>query len=178
MKKMNFKIAAFAALAIALLVGGCKKDDDSMYQLKGDYQPKGNYQPAGNYGNANIVSNQFTVTWTLSAPAYYCTIYDGNITQSIVDNGSVEVYMSNGSGGWIALPYTMPMSSTYASTYTPVHYLGGVTVWKYDTDYTQASDPGTTTFKVVCVSYAGKIANPNLNWNDYNEVKNAFNLKD
>jgi len=153
-------------------MNSCKKDDDSAYQLKG------NYQTAGNYGNANITSDQFTVTWTISAPAYYCDISDANITQEIVDNGSVVVYMSNGSGGWVALPYTLPMSSTYASTYTPVHYLDGVTIWKYDTDYTQATDPGSTTFKVVCISASARLANPNVNWNNYEDVKNTFNLKD
>ncbi len=142
----------------------CKKDDDSAYALKDEA------------GNAYIYSAQYTVTWTMAAPGYYCTVEDANITKEIVDNGYVEVYMSNGSDGWIALPITMPISADYSTTFTPVHYLGGVTIWEYDTDANQSADPGSTTIKIVCVSLIAKLAHPDLDWNDYGSVKMAFNL--
>ena len=158
MIKFQNCITGLIFIASLVVVASCKKDDDSAY------------------GNAKIYSTQYTVTWTIDAPGYYCTMDDVNITQDIVDSGIVEVYMSNGSNGWISLPITMPISSTYSSTFTPVHYLGGVSVWAYDTDTEQSADPGTTTFKIVCISAAAKLANSNLDWNNYAEVKNAFNL--
>lgn len=158
MIKFQKSITGFIFITLLVIVSSCKKDDDSTY------------------GNANIYSAQYTVTWTMEAPGYYCTMDDANITQDIVDNGIVEVYMSNDSDGWVALPITIPVLSTYSSTFTPVHYLGGVTVWAYDTDTEQSGDPGTTTFKIVCISAAAKLANSSLDWNNYAAVKKAFNL--
>ena len=153
----------FMTLVLSLIVVvSCKKDDDSAYQKKGNYPTK--------------YSKQFTVSWTLNAPGYFCTISDANITQAVVDNGYVGVYLSNDSGGWIALPITIPITSTYATTFTPVHYLGGITIWAYDTDTQQTVDPGPTTFKVVIMSAAARMANPTLNLKNYEEVKKAFNL--
>ena len=166
MKKNLILIAGLFILSNLITLNGCKKDDDSAFQLK------------GNYGNANVYSGQFTVTWTLSAPAYYCDIIDNNITQAVLDYGSVQVYMNSGSNGWIALPYTIPMSSSYSTTYAFAHYLGSVRVIKSDTDYTQTVNPGATTFKIVCISASGRKANPNVNLNNYEEVKKAFNLID
>ena len=158
MIKSQRSITGLIFITLLIIVASCKKDDDSAY------------------GNAKIYSSQYTVTWTEEAPGYYCIMDDEYITQDIVDNGSVEVYMSNGSDGWISLPVTIPISSTYSSTFTPVHYLGGVTVWAFDTDTEQSADPGSTTFKIVCISATVKLANSNLDWNNYAAVKKAFNL--
>jgi hypothetical protein len=158
MIKSQRSITGFIFITLVIIAASCKKDDDSAY------------------GNAKIYSSQYTVTWTVEAPGYYCIIDDEYITQDIVDNGIVEVYMSNGSDGWISLPMTIPISSTYSSTFTPVHYLGGVTVWAFDTDTEQSADPGSTTFKVVCISAAAKLANSGLDLKNYAAVKKAFNL--
>lgn len=160
--KIQNSIKLMTLVLSLIVVVSCKKDDDSAYQQKGNYP--------------TLYSKQYTVTWTLNAPGYFCTIDDANITQAVVDNGYVEVYLSNDSGGWIALPITMPVTSTYATTYTPVHYLGGVTIWAYDTDTQQTADPGSTTFKVVIISAVARQANPTLDLNNYEEVKKTFNL--
>ena len=122
------------------------------------------------YGNTDISSNTYTTNWTFQDPSYYCDISVPEITQDIVDNGAVFVYMSNGNGGWTALPFTEPIDGSYSSTYTPVHFLGGVRIWKTDTDLLTL-DPGTSTIKVVTVSEHGLAERPNVNWVDYEEVK-------
>jgi hypothetical protein len=122
------------------------------------------------YGNTDISSDTYTTTWTYQDPSYYCNLNVPEITQDIVDNGAVFVYMSNGNGGWTALPCTIPIDGSYSSTYTPVHYVGGVRIWKTDTDLL-TMDPGSTTFKVVVVSEHGLAQRPNVNWENYNEVK-------
>ncbi len=161
--KLHNSIRLMTLVLSLLVVVSCKKDDDSAYQQKGNYP--------------TIYTKKFTVIWTQSAPGYYCLLADANITQDIVDNGEVAVYLSNDNGGWIALPITMPITSTYATTYTPVHYLGGITVWVYDTDTQQTVDPGPTTFKVVIMSAAARLANPTLNLKNYDEVIKVFKLK-
>ena len=164
MVKFQRSLARIIFIILVSMTVSCKKDDDSAYALKNEA------------GNAYIYSAQYTVTWIMSDPGYYCNIEDENITQEVVDNGLVEVYMSNGSGGWIALPITMPVSADYSSTFTPVHYLGGLTIWEYDTDINQSADPGLTTFKIVCINPVAKLAHSDLDWNDYASVKMTFNL--
>lgn len=147
------KSILFIAL-LALVTISCKKDK---------------------YGNTDVYSNTYTVSWTFEDPSYTASMSVSEITQDVLDNGAVMVYMSNNNGGWIALPYTLPMSSTYSSTFTPVIYNGGVKVWKTDTDLLTL-DPGTSTFKVVVLTQKQLIAHPNVVLTDYNSVAEEFEL--
>ena len=156
----------YVALLATLFIS-CKKEAG----------PQGPAGTNGTNGNANVKTNQYTVSWTQSFPGYYCTIYDANITQAIVDSGAVEVYMQN-SPGWNALPLTITYTATITSVYTPVHYLGQVTIWKFDTDDAQTTDDGPTTFKVVCIAGGIQQLHPNVNWNKYEDVRTTFNLSD
>ena len=103
------------------------------------------------YGNTDISSSTFTVTWIFEDPSYTTTLDVPEITQDVLDNGAVMVYMSNFDGVWTALPCTIPMSTSYASTYTPKIYFGGVTIIQTDTDLLSL-DPGLLEFKVVVLT--------------------------
>jgi hypothetical protein len=127
------------------------------------------------YGNTAIYSNQYEVTWTFQDPSYYTTLNIPQITQDVLDNGAVMAYLSNGNGGWVALPCTVPMNASYASTYTPVFNLGGVTIWKLDTDFLTL-DPGYVTFKIVVLTQKQLIAHPNLDLTDYESVATELAL--
>lgn len=170
---MKTKLLLFA-MTIAVILSACKGD-------KGDLGPQGSagpQGPTGPQGNANV--HTFTVTtsnWILSGVTYYTSINVSSITQSIVDNGVVLVYM-DASGAWLALPVTIVPSASYSSTYRYYHYLGGVEIDKTDTDLTTPGNPGTKTFKIAVI--AGSIVrdNPNVDYNNYSEVKATFNLQD
>ena len=56
------------------------------------------------YGNTDIFSDTYVVGWTFDDPNYKVSIPESKINQDIIDNGAVMVYLSNGNGGWIALP--------------------------------------------------------------------------
>ena len=128
------------------------------------------------YGNTDIYSDTYTADWTFDDPSYRVTISEAKITQDVIDNGAVMVYISNGSGGWIALPCTLPQTASYASTYSYVLHSGGVTVWKTDTDLLTL-DPGAYgVFKIVVLSQHGLKQHPDLNLTDYEEVKKELNL--
>ncbi len=120
-------------------------------------------------GNTDISSDTYTVSWNYLDPSYYCEMSVPEITQDVVDNGAVFVYIQNTSGDWVALPFTLPIDGNYSSTYTPVHGLGLVRVYKTDTDLLTL-DPGTSTFKVVVVSEHGLAQKPDLDWTDYKQV--------
>jgi hypothetical protein len=53
-----------------------------------------------------------------------------------------------------------------------------VTVWKTDTDLQQTTNPGPTTFKVICISASVFLANKNVDWKSYEQVKKVLNLQD
>jgi len=159
----------FMFLVACIAIAGCAKD--------GDTGPQGPQGAPGQNGNANVKSQTFTVVsadWVYTAPSYGVDIVDNDITQAIVDDGIVMVFMSNGSGGWTALPFTVYPSNLYGSTFVPVHYLNGVTIWKTDSDLTQPVNPGTQTFKVIAVKAQFKLANPHINWLDYEQVQKVI----
>jgi len=156
-------------ISVVFLISSCAKD--------GETGPAGAPGTNGTNGNANVHTQTFTISsWTYTAPSYRADIWDTDITQSIADNGFVMVYLSNGSGGWQALPYSTITSASFFSTWNFVYYLNGVTLYKTDSDLTQPSNPGTRTYKVVAASEAGRIANPNVDWTNYEQVKKTFNL--
>jgi hypothetical protein len=153
-KSNNMKRILFLSVVIVALFNSCSKDK---------------------YGNTDISSDTYMVGWTFVDPSYRTDITEPLINQDVIDNGAVMVYKSNDNGGWVALPCTLPIDATYASTYSFVIYDGGVTIWKTDTDLLTL-DPGVTTFKVVILSKHGLIQHPNLDLTDYDAVEKEFNL--
>jgi hypothetical protein len=153
-KSNNMKRILFLSVVIVALFNSCSKDK---------------------YGNTDISSDTYVVGWNFVDPSYRTDITEPLINQDVIDNGAVMVYKSNDNGGWVALPCTLPIDATYASTYSFVIYDGGVTIWKTDTDLLTL-DPGVTTFKVVILSKHGLIQHPNLDLTDYDAVEKELNL--
>ena len=128
-------------------------------------------------GNANVVSSSITSgSWTFVSPSWSQSFSYSAITQDILDNGAVLVYVASGVN-YYQLPYTFYPSSVYSRTYTYVHYLGGLKVYVTDSDL-DTTEPGTLKFKVVVIEASGQIKNPNVDLNNYQAVKKAFNLTD
>jgi hypothetical protein len=133
----------------------------------------------GKDGNANVQSSTFTVTsWGYSAPSYYADINYSAITAGIINNGAVLVYLSNGSGGYSQLPLTIYPSSSYSETLETVSGPGFVRIFITDSDLTAPITPGTLTFKVVVIAASARMANPDVDLSNYNQVKKAFNLQE
>ena len=131
----------------------------------------------GNDGNANVVSSSITSgSWSFVSPSWSQYFTYSAITQDILNNGAVLVYVAEGVN-YYQLPYTFYPSSSYSRTYNYVHYLGGLKVYVTDSDL-NTPEPGTLKFKVVVIEASGLMKNPNVDLNNYQEVKKAFNLKD
>lgn len=153
----------FSILLISLSVG-CKKEG-----------------PPGKDGNANVKSSTLTFSnWTWDGTAgveySYADFTWGEITQEIANTGSVFVYVSNGNGGWIPLPRTIYPNNSYSQSQRYVYYVNGFRVIVQDSDLTQPVNLGTWTIKVVAVASSARQLNPDLDWNNYNAVKERFNL--
>ena len=131
----------------------------------------------GKDGNANVVSSSITSgSWSFVSPSWSQSFSYSAITQDILDNGAVLVYVASGVN-YYQLPYTFYPTSSYSRTYNYVHYLGGLKVYVTDSDL-NTSEPGTLKFKVVVIEASGLMKNPNVDLNNYQAVKKAFNLTD
>ncbi|MBK7131104.1 MAG: hypothetical protein IPM74_11165 [Crocinitomicaceae bacterium] len=109
--------------------------------------------------DANIESDQFTISsWTWSDPSYYKAINYTPITQDVLDDGAVLVYISVGSSQWSQLPVTFYPSDTYSTSLEVTSSLGQVTIFWTDSDHLTLN-PGTWTFKIVVIQNVGMMTN-------------------
>ena len=157
----------------SLAITSCGRDGDP-----------GAQGPAGPKGNANV-KNWFLSTistdWqTFGTPgntnhSKYVTFSIPELTSTYVDNGMVLVYL-NQNGFYTPLPITAPTGTNNVLFFNYVS-IGNVEI---DIQLSDLSTPNTANanydFKVVAVAGSVKLANPNLNWKDYNEVKKRLNL--
>jgi len=153
------------ALYCTLIFSGCAKD--------GETGPQGPAGAAGAAGNANVIAtNTFTASWVLSGTAYGAELSVPAITQDIVDRGSVQVFVQYADEWW-GLPDLNGVNSTQFG-----FGLGNVSLLNTNSDGTTPSLPFVSIFRVVVISSSNRMANPNVNWKNYKEIKQAFNLKD
>ena len=154
-----------ALLMLTLVLNSCTK--------------KGDTGPQGPQGNANVHGGSATVNFTWDAGNGYgiADMTDDDITQNIVDYGAVAVFRSNGSGGWISLPYTDYTTTGLSFSYYFVYTLNAVRIYYSQADLGNSAMPTSATFKVVAIAASQKQANPNTNWNNYDEVMAATKQK-
>jgi hypothetical protein len=144
MKNLKNYILIFTILG---LFNSCAKD--------GAPGPTGPTGPQGPTGNANVQSQTFTVTnWTLSStPSYQASITDNEITQAILNNGTISAFWADGTGGWIPLPVTVPTTTGISSQTWAVDFgLNTIDITVVNNDYSTPSNPGSQTFKIVATA--------------------------
>lgn len=151
------RISILVIIASVLTTISCTKE--------GKEGPAG---PAGANGNANVTALTFDVySWHWSSNS--ATLNATNVTQSIVNSGAVQVYLETSpySGEWLAMPLTVS---------------GNEMLYSYQVNYVNVmANPQPTSherFKVVAIASSTRLANPNIDYSNYQEVKGAFNLKD
>ena len=146
---------------------------------KGDTGPAGK---DGSNGNANVQSvtlNANSWTWDNVDKWSYVTFSNVSIlTNDVVNGGAVMLYEGS-SGAYIALPYTIGIGlSSNQTLVTNFSYAtNSIFIWKSLSDGANAS-PNPEQYKLVCIPKSAKMANPNVNWENYSEVKQILNLKD
>jgi hypothetical protein len=159
------RIMITALLAVTLAtITGCAKDGIN-----------GRDGKDGLGGNANleqftytIQSNQWYTRGTFQQPGfqYYHQIDAPEVTQSVMDNGAVMVYIKQSD-----LFYPLPAITDYETYVTTVQfnvYLGMVEVFIEDTDF-QTQAPGAMTLKVVVFDQLNSLPK-NLDIKNYKQV--------
>ena len=167
-KKISIKdVITFIAITLSFTFTSCKK---------GDTGPAG---PTGANGVSNIQTSNFTTTnssWSFdpSDNSYNTTISWLAITQSIIDKGTIQVFLGDGSNSqWAALPASFGDNQINYS-----YKLGQVIISITLSTGAAPTNPGGQQFKIVIIPPTARMANPTVNYKNYLEVKRAFNLKD
>lgn len=139
----NFK-TTYLLFAFLITFSACKKDNTG---------PQGPAGTNGTNGNANVHSQTFVVNpsdWVVNSTNLTQFITDMDITQEIIDNGSVQMFIYFGSIWW-PLPHTN-FSSTYSTTYSGSFYSNEFLIFVNRSDGAQPTVPGVAlTFKVVTI---------------------------
>lgn len=161
------KVMVIALIAITFT--GCKKEAG----------PKGDKGDPGVNGNANVISTGSVTLnlWTYfsSNDSYLSLISVSAINQAVVDKGAVLAYIET-ANGWSALPFHGMLTF-----YDDIQYEidnGFVNIWYKENSPAATINPTSQAWKVrfVVIPASNRIAN--VNHNNYNEVKSAYNLKD
>ncbi len=162
-------------VTIVSLVTACKKEG-----------PAG---PAGKDGNANVISSN---TLTLNN---WITVYDdgteftyssnltwGEITQEVRDGGLLITYLKdNTTSTWYAMPYSYA-GDGYGYTFNYDFNIGTANI--YYEGYDNSGSPGANalnglfTIRLVAVPPAIREANPNIDWNSYEQVSKLITAQE
>jgi len=134
--------------------------------------------PSGANGNANVIgTTDYTIQandWLSSGNTKYVNLINNSITQSIVNSGIVMIYQkSSTSSSYTPLPFSyLGFNSTFSFSLNSVQLQLS---YNNGSAFTISS---SMTIRAVIISASNKMANPNVNWNNYEEVKDVFKLKD
>lgn len=163
--KTTKRILMLLIIASMTTILGCAKDGkDGKDGLPG---------PAGQDGNANVESSTFyNRSWVYSSSenAYIVSLWTSNITQDVVLNGSVHCYISYDSGSsYLTLPLSLQsVSMLYGYELNSLDIIA----------YGYSSTPNPITVKIVTIPSSAKLANPNVDYSNYEEVKRVFKLEE
>jgi hypothetical protein len=189
--KMNnyFKYFGIMMLSIGLFFSSCTKEVVGPAGPQGEQGPAGPAGPtgaAGQDGNANVKAYTFTGapsawvsfgTYGSAGYGYGIDLAVPAITSSILNNGAVLIYRYiSTTGYYVLLPYSFP-NSGYVETYLTAYKTGEARVERYDTDLYTTSPASTWEFKVIVIAGSQRLANPDLDLTNYEEVMAFYGLK-
>ena len=196
MKKVNYLLVLTAA--VMLFASSCGKDGAVGPQGPiGATGPTGPTGSTGATGSANVIYSAWVTpaTYTkdtiFSTYHFYANIAATKITQAILDHGTVIVYGKlDGYTTTIwptdqvsALPIAITYeegATTYTDTWSSLVTLGNVKIDFVDDKNLYGSISNAHQFRYVIIPGAVLTASikQHVNLKDYNQVKQAFSLKD
>lgn len=159
------------AFSLSLLVNGCTKGDDGVPGTP------------GKNGAANLNSRTFTVdNWLYASPYYYVNLNVPELTSANINSAGVMVYFTTKGINWIALPYTQFAATNYNMGFETSTGTVKIT-WFYNSSVESGDNPNVfyntkVQYKVVVIPTADMALKPNVNFNNYEEVKASFRLND
>lgn len=134
--------------------------------------------PRGPEGNANVLSGTYIISnWSYSEPSFVGDITVPDITQDIIQNGAILVYIETGEGTFSQLPLTFYQSDNYSTSLEVVTALQKVHIIWTDSDLATPLLPPALNFKVVTIAASTRLAHPELDFSNYKDVVRTFELE-
>jgi len=175
--KKKFLIGFMITVSV-LILNGCAKD--------GETGPAGK---DGQNGNANVSCSTVTTlnNWNSAYDdgiyfTYEHDVYWTGLTQAIKDKGVVMVYYMDGpNNDWVAIPYTQEDTGYFEQV---AYYFGAGKLTMEITGYDNSGSPGASAYngvfiiRIVAIAASSRVAHPEVDLKNYNEVKKIFNIKD
>lgn len=132
-------------LSLMVVFSSCRRDP-----VEGPRGPQGPPGPPGAGGG--IVSDIYTVResdWIFEDPSYFGDIEIPDLTEDIVNNGIVLVYLKVDDNTFTQLPLTFYESDEYASTLEVISFPQLVSIVWTDSDLLDGGTPPQMDFRVV-----------------------------
>lgn len=151
-----------ALLFTCLFALSCKKGETGPAGADGKDGTNGTNGKDGKNGVSNISTSNINTnnnSWIFDSSdnSYYANLYSSAITQTVVDAGTVQVFLGNGSGtAWSALPFSIGIVQ-----YNFSYALGKVQILVTLSNGNVPSNPGGVQFKLVIIPPANKSSSPN-----------------
>lgn len=181
---------AFSFIALLLVACVAKDGDTGPVGPVGPAGPPGGGSgsgtqgpqgPPGEDGNANVQSYVFTVDtadWTTGSSFSDASLIVSQITQDVVDEGTIQVFRGGVSGEWQALPYTslVGLSGGGATTFHYIFtYNVGVVNLRTFTGIGAPFPPSSNLdFKVVVIPPASLIEG--MDYTNYEMMKAVYGI--
>ena len=166
--KRFIKVSSIIVVTVIGILLSCKKGKDG--------------EP-GKDGGANVTSTVFSVSsWSSNSSRYYTLLSVPELTADNINTASVQVYFNVGDNAWKAMPFTQLASTNYFMGH--ISAINSVQItWDYNglgigDDPNEFYGISASKFKVVVIPPAILKQYPNVDLNNYNEVKETFHLKD
>lgn len=182
----NFFLLILSAAVLTLT--GCAKDGETGPAGpagKDGTNGVGQDGQDGQDGNANVQHFSFQVnpgdwsTYGSAGTTGHALYYEksiSQITQDILDNGLVMTYLVTGN-------YNLAMPTVIYTPSYQVQYLFAATVGTLEIDIQLSTlqtptVSGSFNFKCVVIDGTVRAMNPDLDWHNYDQVKNRLGLQD
>lgn len=166
------KLLSFLLLASITAFMSCSKGDMGPAGKDGQDGIDGT---DGQDGNANVKNTVMTLSasdWVFfSSDIWYVDLQVPTVTTDIASTGLVMVYFQEAIGEWYALPF-----SRGSQSYN--FWVMSERVRIHSQNSSIAPTKFTGKVRIVAVSSEGRARNPNLDWTDYEVVKEHFQLPD
>ncbi len=156
-------------------INGAKGADgqNGVNGAQGNAGASGSQGPQGTPGSSGLKSSTISVSdWVYDeiTKQYMGFMINNNITQDVLENGLVQVFLKANDGRYVALPATFyPNPTTSFKTGFSI-MLQQVRIELQYPDLKQGPLPGLLTFKVVAMGQDFVSSHKNINLSDYNQI--------
>ena len=173
-------------LAAAVLIGACKKGDPGPAGEKGDKGDTGAQGATGGKGDAGTANVLYSDWLDLgfsqdqTSGVFFAQITEAKVTEDLLSKGEIKVFINLGTA---AQKVVVPLPFVSGDVQITPAYAVGVIELDANVNASTATDQTTGSkfrqYRYVLIPGGAHVRmNKQINWNNYEEVKNYLGLKD